>query len=163
MKTIPTLWKTVWEFIDSKGLREKLPKDSALSWVSNDGGKSYNRCHFWSNFEIASLDLWRDPQYLEFFDYLDKSGGFFYERWGDAPVHTIYAALFLKREEIHFFNDIGYIHDGVIHCPREEGIKEKCHCDAGYRVVTHNEDHSCVPAWLKLKQSRELFSFDKFN
>jgi hypothetical protein len=36
-----------------------------------------------------------------------KEGGFFYERWGDAPVHSLAAALFLKPEEIHFFQDIG--------------------------------------------------------
>lgn len=33
----------------------------------------------WSNFEIASLDLWRSPAYSKFFDFLDKKGGFYYE------------------------------------------------------------------------------------
>lgn len=67
--------------------------------------------HFWSNFEIASLDLWRSDAYRAYFDHLDKSGGFFYERWGDAPVHSIGAALFLKKSEIHFFQPIGYWHN----------------------------------------------------
>lgn len=48
---------------------------------------------------------------MEFFDFLDKKGGFYYERWGDAPVHSIGAALFAKKEQIHFFDDIGYRHE----------------------------------------------------
>lgn len=29
------------------------------------------------------------------------------QRWGDAPVHSIGAALFARKDQIHFFNDIG--------------------------------------------------------
>ena len=38
----------------------------------------------------------------------------FPQRWGDAPVHSIGAALFAKKEEIHFFNDIGLFLDRLI-------------------------------------------------
>lgn len=31
-------------------------------------------------------------------------------RWGDAPVHSIAAAMLLRKDEFHFFNDIGYRH-----------------------------------------------------
>lgn len=48
---------------------------------------------------------------MKFFEYLDKAGGFYYERWGDAPVHSIGAALFAKKEQIHWFEDIGYKHE----------------------------------------------------
>lgn len=89
------------------------------------------RVSVWSNFEIGDLDFWRGEAYRKFFDFLDEQGGFYYEvgtfinlylldainldgalkifpqRWGDAPVHSIGAALFAKKEEIHFFNDIG--------------------------------------------------------
>lgn len=37
-----------------------------------------------SNFEIARIDFWRSEAYRAYFDHLDKSGGFFYERWGDG-------------------------------------------------------------------------------
>ena len=37
---------------------------------------------------------------MKFFEHLDKKGGFYYERWGDAPVHSIGAALFAKKEQI---------------------------------------------------------------
>lgn len=43
-------------------------------------GESYNMCHFWSNFEIARLDWFRSKEYEEFFDMMDKSGGFWAER-----------------------------------------------------------------------------------
>jgi hypothetical protein len=48
---------------------------------------------------------------MDFFEYLDQQGGFYYERWGDAPVHSIGAALFAKKDQIHFFDDIGYRHE----------------------------------------------------
>lgn len=33
----------------------------------------------WSNFEIADMNLWRGEAYTKYFDYLDASGGFYYE------------------------------------------------------------------------------------
>ncbi|EAU88529.2 alpha-1,2-mannosyltransferase [Coprinopsis cinerea okayama7 len=126
--TIPTLWKTVRDFM--KKHPEYIAEDNALSFISDDAGKTYNRCHFWSNFEIADLDLWRGEAYSKFFDFLDRAGGFYYERWGDAPVHSIGAALFAKKDEIHFFNDIGYRHEPFQHCPQGASHKKgKCWCD----------------------------------
>jgi alpha 1,2-mannosyltransferase len=49
--------------------------------------------------------------------------------WGDAPVQTIAAALFLKREDIHFFNNIGYTHSIATHCPYDEELLRQCSCD----------------------------------
>lgn len=68
---------------------------------------------------------------MDFFNQLDQDGGFFYERWGDAPVHSIGAALTLKKEEIHFFNDIAYWHVPFTHCPTGDQLRLdlKCHCN----------------------------------
>ena len=41
-----------------------------------------------SNFEIGSFELFRNDLYQQYFEHLDKAGGFFYERWGDAPVRS---------------------------------------------------------------------------
>lgn len=49
--------------------------------MTDEEANEYNACHFWTNFEIARLDLWHTEAYQAFFDYLDKSGGFFYERY----------------------------------------------------------------------------------
>ena len=56
-----------------------LAENNALPYMSDDGGASYNLCHFWSNFEIANMDFWRGEAYSKYFDYLDATGGFYYE------------------------------------------------------------------------------------
>lgn len=129
--TIPTLWQTSMDFI--KKNPEYLDENNLMSFLSNDNGKTYNLCHFWSNFEIANLNLWRSPAYREYFDTLDHQGGFFYERWGDAPVHSIAAALFLPKDKIHYFSDIGYHHPPYDNCPLDKEVynSNNCECDQG--------------------------------
>lgn len=68
--TIPTLWETTRKFMESHP--ELIHENNMLDFVSDDQGLSYNLCHFWSNFEIAALDLWRSPAYSAYFDYLDS-------------------------------------------------------------------------------------------
>lgn len=48
-------------------------------------GENYNMCHFWSNFEIARLDWFRSKEYNDFFNMMDRSGGFWMERVGHYP------------------------------------------------------------------------------
>ncbi|KAF9514521.1 glycosyltransferase family 15 protein [Hydnum rufescens UP504] len=129
IETIPTLWDAAKEFIKANpGL---LPADNAMGFISDDGGETYNRCHFWSNFEIGDLNFWRGEAYTKFFEFLDSKGGFYYERWGDAPVHSIGAALFAHKDQIHFFKDIGYRHEPFQHCPQGESHAQgKCWCSA---------------------------------
>ena len=145
IETIPTLWETTKsrcanpipqlpvnaprpaEFI--KEYPHHVPEKNAMAFLSEDGGETYNRCHFWSNFEIGNLNFWRSQAYVDYFNYLDKAGGFFYERWGDAPVHSIAAALFLPFEKIHYFYDIAYRHEPFQHCPTGEVHKDRCYCD----------------------------------
>lgn len=45
--------------------------------------------------------------YQAFFDYLDKQGGFFYERWGDAPVHSFGIGMALRKDQVMQFKDTG--------------------------------------------------------
>ncbi|KAF8481515.1 glycosyltransferase family 15 protein [Gautieria morchelliformis] len=126
--TIPTLWQTTKEFI--KENPQYVAEDNAMGFLSADGGETYTRCHFWSNFEIGDLNFWRGEAYTKYFEYLDKKGGFYYERWGDAPVHSIGASLFARKDQIHFFNDIGYRHEPFQHCPQKEAhARGKCWCD----------------------------------
>ena len=91
LKTIPTLWEHSMEFF--RNHPEYISDDNLMKFISDDNGKTYNLCHFWSNFEIANLNLWRSPGYLAYFDHLDRAGGFFYERWGDAAVDSIAVSL----------------------------------------------------------------------
>ncbi|ORX70753.1 glycosyl transferase [Linderina pennispora] len=113
--TVPTLWKTTMAYMDKR--KDLIPETNLMEFVTKDDGK-YNLCHFWSNFEIASLDFLRSEEYLSYFDYLDKEGGFFYERWGDAPVHSLAVAMFLNKNQVHWFEDIGYYHGPLWNCPK---------------------------------------------
>ncbi|KAG5638066.1 hypothetical protein H0H81_002034 [Sphagnurus paluster] len=135
-KTIPTLWGHVKDFM---GLHpEFIAEDNALGFMSRDGGNHYNLCHFWSNFEIADMEFWRGPAYTAFFEYLDSQGGFYYERWGDAPVHSIAAAMFLNKNQLHFFDEIGYEHSPYTHCPQkvETWERGRCSCNMARSFAT---------------------------
>jgi len=69
-----------------------------MDFLSDNGGIDYNNCYcksfpsqpsrpadhrmvqtVFNNFEIADMNLWRGEAYTAFFDYLDRSGGFYYE------------------------------------------------------------------------------------
>ena len=72
--------------VDEDALPQEIlntePGHGALPDVDPDAmeGETYNMCHFWSNFEIARLDWFRSKEYNEFFDMMDRSGGFWMER-----------------------------------------------------------------------------------
>jgi mannosyltransferase len=74
---------------DDSSKQEGLPEevlsesdDVALPEVDTEAmeGEKYNMCHFWSNFEIARFDFFRSKEYEEFFEMMDRSGGFWVER-----------------------------------------------------------------------------------
>jgi hypothetical protein len=78
---------------------EYLAEGNAMDYISDNGGEEYNLCHcelsvpiqpvttptdtgyfiVWSNFEIADMNFWRAPAYTAYVDYLEASGGFYYE------------------------------------------------------------------------------------
>ncbi|CAJ0909759.1 777_t:CDS:2 [Entrophospora sp. SA101] len=133
-RTIESLWGTVKEFIEM--YPEYIEEDNWMDFVSNDEGATYNLCHFWSNFEIADLRLWRGEAYSKFFKFLDDK------------VHSIAAALFLKKHQIHYFNEIGYKHNPFMHCPVEEEFRGRCSCDP--HQTFDNEEYSCTRLWKSL-------------
>jgi mannosyltransferase len=101
------------EILDPDSSMGDLPKIDP----ENMEGESYNMCHFWSNFEIARLDWFRSKEYNDFFELMDRSGGFWMERWGDAPIHSLAAGALLGPADVHYFRDIGYRHTTIQHCP----------------------------------------------
>ncbi|GME68022.1 unnamed protein product [Ambrosiozyma monospora] len=134
------LWKTVQdrvpmyhalEYMKQPGVdREQLDQYSIDKLVDHSNKKGiplgnkdqferseFTLCHFWSNFEIARTDLFTSPEYRAYFNFLENSKGFYTERWGDAPIHSLAAGLFLNTSEIHYFRDIGYKHSTLGHCP----------------------------------------------
>uniref|UniRef100_A0A8H7NIV6 Mannosyltransferase n=1 Tax=Bionectria ochroleuca TaxID=29856 RepID=A0A8H7NIV6_BIOOC len=124
----------LWEmFVEPKEEKEEEKKDptlpeeimqsepgsNALPPIDGEAmeGEKYNMCHFWSNFEIAKLSWFRSKEYNDFFEMMDRSGGFWMERWGDAPIHSLAAGALLATRDIHYFRDIGYRHTTIQHCP----------------------------------------------
>ena len=123
--TIPSLWNSTQVFMQQH--TKQLPQENMMRFVTSNSGQDYNLCHFWSNFEIGSFEFLRSREYQAYFEHLDRSNGFFLERWGDAPVHSLGAAMFLNSSQVHHFQDIGYRHDPYIHCPARH--RNNCACD----------------------------------
>ncbi|CAR24010.1 putative mannosyltransferase KTR2 [Lachancea thermotolerans] len=159
--TIPTLWDAVEEFItDYPELIDM--ETNAFSFITDDGvigrvmpiiqsNSMYNLCHFWSNFEIGDLSFFRSDAYLKYFEVLDSKGGFYYERWGDAPVHTIAAALLLRKEEIIHFDELGYHHLPFMTCPTSRNLRlqQRCICDPDIEENIDITSYSCLTRWWK--------------
>lgn len=143
-RTAPSLFRTVDDYRSSQKLGTTNLFTSMLeaSWAPflvrewlmshfpsrNKYGDGWNYCHFWSNFEIVNLGFYRSEQYRDFFAHLDSTGGFHMERWGDAAVHSLATGLFLNAADVHYFEDIGYRHGGLQHCPRDT-VGCDCDCD----------------------------------
>lgn len=90
------LWEMFLEPIEEPKLEdeqpETLPEEILITEPGETNevdpetmeGESYNMCHFWSNFEIARLDFFRSKEYEDFFEMMDRSGGFWMERVSDC-------------------------------------------------------------------------------
>lgn len=169
--TIKTLWETVEDFLHIHP--EYLHENSSIEFITDKGpsggqyldlGNSpYNMCHFWSNFEIGDLNFFRSKEYMDYFEFLSTAGGFYYERWGDAPVHSIAAAILLDKEEIHHFEDIGYNHVPFYTFPDAQQIRNYKRCvvppDAKNMDV---EISSCLPRWWKFGTGKKFLK-ENFN
>ncbi|MCJ1282619.1 hypothetical protein MMC26_001944 [Xylographa opegraphella] len=79
LRGIPSspLWKS---FVDPSWA--PLPIRPFLRYLPgrDSHGDAWNFCHYWSNFEIADMDWFRSHEYRDFFQALDETGGFHYER-----------------------------------------------------------------------------------
>ncbi|KAM7224075.1 family 15 putative glycosyltransferase [Rhypophila decipiens] len=189
-RTCPSLFRRISDFKEARHLPTTTlwkamispswvpwPLRGMSSWLFNTGhtdrhGDSWNLCHYWSNFEIASLDFFRGKEYQDLVRSLDNTGGFYYERWGDADVHSLALAMLLDARYIHHFQDIGYHHDIFTQCPvnaagekqlpRSESLVEnqpwapegrhddpnaigcRCECDAAERGGTMDYSGYCT-------------------
>lgn len=150
-QSIRTLWSATMEFVSSHP--DYVNPNSARGWLTqntrpdHNDVAGYSTCHFWSNFEIGDMDFWRSNVYQEYFEHLDRAGGFFYERWGDAPVHSIALGLFADKDKIHWFKDIGYQHIPYFNCPNSP----KCSgCIPGlFSDGAGLSPENCFPQWVK--------------
>ncbi|VDB83019.1 unnamed protein product [Peniophora sp. CBMAI 1063] len=144
-QTIPTLWDSVAKF--RRQYPHLIEKKNMMDYVSDNGGKTFNMCHFWSNFEIADMDFFRGAPYSQYFDFLDHEGGIYYERWGDSVIKSIGVSLLLKKDKVHFFDDIGFGHEPFEHCPTDEAVWQRGRCSCDSRKSFDTLSSSCLDKW----------------
>ncbi len=93
--TVQSLFRVVSDFkkeraIKTNALWKSMISSTWLPWpfrqlrgstaLHDASGNQWNLCHFWSNFEIADMDFFRSQEHRDFFEYLDRTGGFYTER-----------------------------------------------------------------------------------
>jgi hypothetical protein len=71
------------------------------------------------------------------------------ERWGDAPVHTLGLALFLPKDDVHFFDEIGYRHDPFTPLPLRRASRKVCARDQPLSLRIESKDPTCLKHWIK--------------
>ena len=69
---------------------------------------------YYNNFEISAMSIWMSRDYANYIDYIDKKGGIYYHRWGDAPIKGIAVAMFVPKKKTYRFADIGYTHNTYV-------------------------------------------------
>ena len=157
--TMPTLWETEMRWLRSNGRGARLIDDAyAVKYLLMGRGdhRSIRPCSFWTNFEVAAFSLFRNKEYESFFAHLDKAGGFYYERWGDAPVHTHWALFALNKSQIHRFDTLAYAHDGVYQWQRDPNIACKLTDEKLIQSrASQTYAHDCVRTWDEMFPSQQ--------
>ena len=159
-QSVESLWRDTREWLEDH--TQYLSEGGAFDWVRENMQKpenfattgGYSTCHFWTNFEIASLDWLRSEPYEAYMDFLESMGGFYYERWGDAPVRSLALALFADRSQIHWFRDIGYAHFPYSNCPNSDRCDKRC-SPAEFVPWDNLEVENCQATWIKYAMTQE--------
>lgn len=92
-KVIEGLWETVNELIPENFIEEGMM--------------------FYTNFELGKVSWFLTSEYMRFYNELDKTGGFYTKRWGDAPVKYIGINLLMEPEHIIPVQGFTYQHGAV--------------------------------------------------
>lgn len=162
-ETVKTLWPETLNYLNQDDNYKYVHQNGSFQWLlenqqnpqKNDNTGGYSTCHFWSNFEIGDMEFFRSEAYSRWFKYLDQAGGFYYERWGDAPVHSMGLALFADKSKIHWFRDIGYFHDPYLNCPN---LGTKLRCTPGlFSRWKHLQDQNCMASWIDYSMDEQVY------
>jgi alpha 1,2-mannosyltransferase len=88
-KVVEDLWKTTNEYIPNN-LAEGLM--------------------YYTNFELGKVSWFLTSGYMKYYNYLDKTGGFYTKRWGDAPVKYLGINLLMDSKNIKQLGGFVYSH-----------------------------------------------------
>lgn len=156
-QSVELLWPETIDFLNTGDNYKYVNPNGAFQWLVEDlqnphktsKAKGYLTCHFWSNFEIADMDFFRQDAYMKWAEHLELTGKYYYERWGDAPVHLLGVSLFADKSKVHWFRDIGYWHAPYHHCPNTESTRG---CKIGKFADSElNNDQNCMASWLQFE------------
>lgn len=157
-QSIRSLWNDTLEFV--KENPQYLNRHGSYEWLKENIQKpehyditnGYSTCHFWTNFEISNLDFYRSEPYEKYMDFLEEKGGFYYERWGDAPVRSLALGLFADKSKIHWFRDVAYHHFPYTNCPKSPLGSNRCDGKCSTGKFSPYDDlyvENCMPTWIK--------------
>lgn len=163
-ESVKSLWKSTMDFV--KNHPQYLHRNGSYEWLKDNVQKpqnyeitgGYSTCHFWTNFEIINLDFLRSKPYEAYMDFLEGEKGFYYERWGDAPVRSLALALFADKSRIHWFRDIGYQHFPYTNCPKSPAGSDRCNgnCQPGsFAPWPSLRSENCLPVWIEYIMSKQ--------
>ncbi|KAI8070421.1 nucleotide-diphospho-sugar transferase [Gongronella butleri] len=147
-QTIPTYWETTKEFLKQQKDAIIQPGTPGSIWHfgTNATTMHWNTCHMWTYMQIVSTKYMQDKRYQDWFDHVEKSGGIFYERWGDHVIQTFGAAMTMLRDKVHFWDKICYrVPDYATHCTNTTELAKIGTCNP-----SRNYDYgsgSCLWQW----------------
>jgi hypothetical protein len=112
MKENDYLYASVGEEDDMDYVIEGL-YDTAKTFFNNEKIKTvqYNGMYK-THFDLTNLQ-WFKKNYMDYYNYIDKTGNIFIKRWGDAPIKYIGVKMLVPENQIHMFTDIPYKHGGM--------------------------------------------------
>ena len=70
-----------------------------------------------TNFFIARVRTFTSDPFRAYFDALDRAGGFYLHRWGDACVHMLAVAALLQPSQVLRLTSLAYWHQGSVVLP----------------------------------------------
>ena len=68
---------------------------------------------FYTNFELGYIPWFKESGYMEYYNYLDNTGGFFTKRWGDAPIKYLGINMLMDKKHIQPVTGITYQHGAI--------------------------------------------------
>ena len=81
---------------------------------------------FYNNFEIGKIEFWKTKEVSSYLGHMDKTGGHYTKRWGDAPLHSLAVTMFMEQRQVHHFKDISYRHQDFYQGFRPASFYFKC-------------------------------------
>lgn len=96
-------------------------RDTVAHWLRDEQiptvqpiGEIPHGLMFYNNFELASVRWFREGHYRQMFEVLDRAGGIYLHRWGDAPIHTLGVYLFIPEAQRTELSGVHYMHQWFV-------------------------------------------------